>query len=150
MMKPKNIDADTWADGVIHAKCLVDGSEVDPWLVESRASVVMDAVCPIVIQLPSEVLRFELSQAGVAVGDSEWLLGFVRDDLSRNGEVAMNGYLNILRGVLHPRRDSRGLFQRLFGKQTIDPPRWSWCVVDSVGRVGSLITIHGSAKVRSA
>jgi hypothetical protein len=118
------------------SRFLVDGMSVNPWLARIDFESAPATSYSVELKLDLAILIFELKQHGVSL-TRDTVRQFVMDDVKNHGEVALDGYLTILRYTLNPppRRKNFGWFARMFTsppKWTPPTPQWKWTSVDDI------------------
>lgn len=143
-MKPSDIDADQWAEGVIASGCFLDGQGVDPSTIEVADEGAAGERHELTLRIAAEVARFELGQSGIELKDAEALMEFVREDLRKAGYTARSGYLGFVRGI-RKQQERRGILRRLFAAPKTPSIAWRWVSADEVHREGDVVVIQGKA-----
>ena len=127
-------------------KILVDGHSTNPWTVNINPSPHSGPSLDGTIEIGKILLSHELFEAGVN-HDEGSLLDFVRQDIERHSQVALEAYLGIVRHARFPIRQS--FLARLFGKRQPQPTvLWEWRSVRSVEETTNAIRICGCVTKR--
>jgi hypothetical protein len=131
---------------------LIAGKPVDPWHVGINLTSAPVNSEEIELNLGIPIVVDELRQCGVQV-DENGIIQFVRDDIAKYQNQALEGYLTFARYIINPPplRKSYGWFARMFTPAPkFDPPpvQWNWTRVDEITGDNQVLVIKGRCWLR--